>query len=163
MSRKQTAGSNHDWNQAQISKSDGPCHPLLPLLRQIGVEELDCRVKTCWKLQGKNFTPKTRNFCAYIPFLVIISLCKYYFCWSGKLMNNIKVICNDPFLYQQISDKSNGVENYSTWQHVADLQYCLPSSITLLSGSHFALKCIFLLQTLLCQALLDNRANCPFT
>ena len=43
---------------------------------------------------------------------------------------------------------------------VADLQ---SSSLTLLSGSHFALKCIFLLQTLLCPALLDNRANCPFT
>ena len=38
-----------------------------------------------------------------------------------------------------------------------------PPSLTLLSGSHFALKCIFLLQTLLCPALLDNRANCPFT
>ena len=53
-------------------------------------------------------------------------------------MNNIKVICNesyplpDPFLYQQMPDMSNGVENYSTWpQHVADLQSCLPSSLTL--------------------------------
>ena len=28
-------------------------------------------------------------------------------------------------------DKSNGVENYSTWQHVSDLQSCLPPSLTL--------------------------------
>ena len=88
-------------------------------------------------------------------------------------MNIMKVICNeswplpDQSLYRLMPepDKLKCVENYSTWpQHGTDLQSCLPSSsLTLLSGSHFALKYIFLLQTLLCPALLDNRANYPFT